>query len=338
MRPGFSGGRLGLSDGDTRFSIRGALRFGPTLRLVWSISPGWTIANVALSVVQGLLPLLGIVLLYQIINSVTKSIGAADQAAAFRHVAFWIVLAAVVGLATAVTRSVAMLVTEAQTQVVTDHVSDLVHSKSIEVDLQYYEDSKYYDLLQRAQQEAPYRPMSIIEDLMQVGQGLVTVGSMVVLLLRLSWVVGLIVLLAALPSAIVRLTFSGRLYRWQRSTTAADRQSSYLHWLLTNSSYAKEIRLFDLGDYFRDWFRVLRRTLRHERLGITARRSLADLASAAVATLAVFGTFAYIAKKTIEGTMKVAGMVAYYRPSRPASRRSSRSSTALPRSTRTTCS
>jgi len=292
------------------------LRFGPTLRLVFRISPGWTIANVVLSFVQGLLPLVGIVLLGLIVNGVTnavkKPIGAAAEAAAFRHVAFLIVLAAIVGLITAVARSVAMLVTEAQTQVVTDYVSDLVHSKSIEVDLQYYEDSQYYDLLQRAQQEAPYRPMSIIEDLMQVGQGLVTVGAMVALLLRLSWVVGLIVLLAALPSAVVRLTFSGRLYRWQRSTTPADRQSSYLHWLLTNSLYAKEIRLFDLGTYFRDWFRGLRKTLRRERLGITARRSLADLVSAAVATLAVFGTFAYIAKKTIEGAMTVAYMVVYY--------------------------
>jgi ATP-binding cassette subfamily B protein len=308
--------RLSDADAETRFSIKGALRFGPTLRLVWNVSPGWTIANVVLSVVQGLLPLLGILLLYQIINGVTnavkKPLDAAAQAAAFRNVAYWIVLAAGVGLVTAVARSVAMLVTEAQTQVVTDHVSDLVHSKSVEVDLQYYEDSKYYDLLQRAQQEAPYRPMSIIQDLMQVGQGLVTVGAMVALLLRLSWVVGLIVLAAALPSAIVRLIFSGKLYRWQRSATPADRKSSYLHWLLTNSSHAKEIRLFDLGDYFRDWFRVLRKTLRRERLGITSKRSLADLASGAVATLAVFGTFAYIAKKTIAGAMKVAGMVAYY--------------------------
>ena len=103
-----------------------------------------------------------------------------------------------------------MLVTEAQTQVVTDFVSDLVHSKSIEVELQYYEDSKYYDLLQRAQQEAPYRPMSIIQDLLQVAQGLVTVAATLALLFKLSWVVGLIVLVAALPSAIVRLTFSGR--------------------------------------------------------------------------------------------------------------------------------
>ena len=304
----------------THFSIRGAMHFGPTLRLVWSISPGWTIVNVVLAVVQGLLPLLGIILLGLIVNfvqatataAVKQPLDAAAEAAAFRHVAFLILLAAVVGLVTAAARSAAMLVTEAQTQVVTDYVSDLVHSKSIEVDLQYYEDSKYYDLLQRAQQEAPYRPMSIIQDLMQVGQGLVTVATMLLLLLRLSWVVGLIVLLAALPSAIVRLRFAGKLYRWQREATPTDRKSSYLHWLLTDSSHAKEIRLFDLGTYFRDWFRVLRKTLRRERLGITARRSLADLVSSAIATLAVFGTFAYIAKKTIYGAMKVGTMVVYY--------------------------
>ena len=305
----------GDGDVDTRFSIKGALRFGPTLRLVWNVSPGWTMANAALAVVQGLLPLLGIVLYGLIIGDVTKvtkTIGTAGQAAAFRHVGLLIVLAALVGLATAVARSVASLVTEIQTQVVTDYVSDLIHSKSIEVDLQYYEDSKYYDLLQRAQQEAPYRPMSIISNLMQLGQGLVTVTAMVLLLLRLSWVVGVIVLLAALPSAIVRLSFSGKLYRWQREATPTDRQSSYLHYLLTDGSHAKEIRLFNLGTYFRDWFRGLRKTLRREKLAISTRRSVADLASAAIATLAVFGTFAYVAKKTIEGAMTISTMVVYY--------------------------
>jgi ATP-binding cassette subfamily B protein len=292
--------------------VKGALRFGPTLHLVWSVAPGWTIVNVALAVIQGLLPMLGIVLLGLIINAVTKAPHASDQAAAWRHIAFLIVLAAVVGLVTAVTRSIAALVTEAQTQVVTDHVSDLIHAKSIEVDLQYYEDSAYYDLMHRAQQEAPYRPMSIIQNLMQVGQGIITVAAMVALLLALSWVVGLIVLVAALPSAIVRLSFSGKLYRWQRDSTSADRQSSYLHFLLTAGTHAKEIRLFDLGTYFRDWFRGLRKTLRRERLSITKKRSFADLASAAVATLAVFGTFAYIAKKTIEGAMTVGSMVVYY--------------------------
>jgi ATP-binding cassette, subfamily B, bacterial len=288
------------------------LRFGPTLRLVWSVAPGWTVANVALAVIQGLLPLLGIAMIYWICNAVAKASTAADPSASWSHVAFLIVLAAVVGLVTAAARSVASLVTEAQTQVVSDHVSDLIHAKSIEVDLQFYEDSDYYDLLHRAQQEAPDRPMSIISNLMQLAQGMTTVTGAAVTLFALNWMIAVIVLVAALPSAIVRLRFSGKLYRWQRTATAADRQSWYLHYLLTNGSHAKEIRLFDLGPYFKDWFVDVRRVLRHERLAITARRSLADLASAAIATLAIFGTFAYVARKTIEGTMKVSGLLGYY--------------------------
>ena len=54
-------------------------------------------------------------------------------------------------------------------QVVTDHVSDVIHSKSIAVDLEYYENSAYYDTLHRAQQEAPYRPMRIVTDLLTTG-------------------------------------------------------------------------------------------------------------------------------------------------------------------------
>ena len=301
-----------MSDAEARFSLRGALRLGPTLRLVWSVAPGWTVLNVVLAVVQGVLPLLGIWLIYLIVNAVTAATRTADPSASWHHIALLLLLAAVVGLVTAGARSLATLVTEAQTQVVTDQVSDLIHSKSIEVDLQYYEDSDYYDLMHRAQQEAPYRPMSIIQNLMQVGQGLVTVAGVVALLFALSWVVGLIVLVAALPSALVRLRFSGKMYRWQRESTPTDRQSWYLHYLLTDGSHAKELRLFDLGTYFRDWFRGLRKTLRRERLAITTRRSLADLASAAVATIAVFGTFAYIAKKTLDGTMKLGGLLGYY--------------------------
>jgi ATP-binding cassette subfamily B protein len=50
--------------------------------------------------------------------------------------------------------TLARLVREAQAQAVTDHTHDLLHAKSIAVDLAYYENSRYYDALHRAQQEA----------------------------------------------------------------------------------------------------------------------------------------------------------------------------------------
>jgi len=265
-----------------------------------------------LAVVQGALPLLGLLLLREIVNAVTAGIAAPDKGAAFETVLWWIVAAGAVGLATALARSAALLVSEAHALVVTDHMSDLIHAKSVAVDLEYYENSRYYDVLHRAQQEAPYRPTRIVNDLMLAGQSLVTLVGVVGVLFAIHWSVGLIVVAAALPSAYVRLRYSSKLYAWERRRTSADRQSWYLHWLLTDGGQAKEIRLFELGETLRGWHRDLRRRLRGERLAITRRRSLADLGSQVVATLAVFGTFAYIAWRTVWGYITLGDMIMYY--------------------------
>ncbi|MCX5888446.1 MAG: hypothetical protein NTY36_03225 [Deltaproteobacteria bacterium] len=74
-----------------------------------------------------------------------------------------------VALFTACCRS-RRIVKEAQTQVVTDHVADFIHGKSVAVDLEYYDAPKYYDTLHRARQQATYRPASIINSLMIFGQ------------------------------------------------------------------------------------------------------------------------------------------------------------------------
>ena len=49
--------------------------------------------------------------------------------------------------------AVAGLVSEQRTLVFGDHMSDLIHRKSVQVDLEYYESAQYYDTLHRAQQQ-----------------------------------------------------------------------------------------------------------------------------------------------------------------------------------------
>ena len=306
------GKRSYLSGKKHRIGAKSALHILRTLKLVWTIAPAWTAAQVALAVVQGLLPLVSLFLYRGIVNGAIAGASAADKKAAFTHVAYLILLAAFVALAGVLARSATSLASEAQAQVVTDHVSDIIHSKSIEVDLEFYENSRYYDVLHRAQQEAPFRPTKIVNDLVSVGQSTLTVVAIAGLLISLSWVVGVVVILAAIPSALVRTRFSARMYRWQTQTTTEDRRSWYYHWLLTDGTRAKEIRLFGLGELFLDWFHELRRVLRGQRLKITLTRSAADLAAGAIATLAVFGTFAYIVYRTIQGALSVGSMVMYY--------------------------
>jgi ATP-binding cassette subfamily B protein len=288
------------------------LRVGRALKLVWSIAPRWTAASIVLTVLQGILPLATVWLMKLIVDGVTNAIAGPDPGDAYRDVAILIALAGGVGLVGVALRSLATMVDQALGQTVTDHVTDLIHAKSVAVDLEYYESPRYHDALYRAQQEAPYRPTNIVNDLTSTGQALVTLVSMAGLLLTLHWVVGLIVLGAAIPGALVRFMYSRKIFDWQKRRTETERQSHYAHWLLTDSTHAKEVRLFGLGDRFRVWHRELRRQLRRELIAITTRRSLAELAAGAGAVLAVFGTFAYIAWRAINGAITVGMMVAYY--------------------------
>ena len=292
--------------------IRTALRIGRAVRIVWRSAPRLTLASWGLSLVEGTLPLVGLYLMKRIVDEVVAGMGAAGRAGAFREAAWFIALAGAVAVATVLLRSVAGLVADYQTQAVTDAVADLLHAKSVEVDLAFYEDPRYYDTLHRAQQDAPSRPMSIVNGLAMTAQSGVTLVVMGGLLLSLNPLVSAVLFLAAAPGVLIRLRFSGKMYAWQKARTETERKIWYYHWMLTDGTHAKEVRLFGLGDLFRTRYRELRTTLRKEQQALFARRSLADVGAQGVGSAVIYSTFAFIAWKAIAGAITVGGMVMYF--------------------------
>jgi ATP-binding cassette subfamily B protein len=296
----------------TRSKIQHALQLDFALRLVWQSAPGWTMVSLALLVVQGALPLVSLYLMKLVVDAVTAALNAPDKGVAFGQAALLIGLTGGVALLSALFRSIKGLVSEAQGQVVTDHLSDLLHAKSIEVDLEYYESAQYYDKLHRAQREAPFRPVRIVNGLVQVAQSGISLLAMAGLLFSLHWGIAAILFVAAVPGLFVRLRYAGQTYRWQRQRTSAERQAWYFHWMLTGDVHAKEIRQFDLGSLFRRRFRDLRQQLRQEKIEIATRRSIAELVGQASATIAVFVSYAFIAYRTVQGAITLGDLVMYY--------------------------
>jgi ATP-binding cassette subfamily B protein len=292
--------------------IRHSLHLERALRLVWQSAPGWTAANFGLILIQGLLPLVSLYLIKLIVDGVTAGLVAPDKSDAIQRVIWLIVIAAAVALFAAGCRSLTEIVKEAQTQVVTDHVADVIHGKSVAVDLEYYEDPKYYDTLHRAQQEATYRPASIMGSLMQLGQSGISLVALAGLLFAFHWWIAALLFAATVPGVMLRLKYANRMYDWMQAQTQAERRAYYFHWMLTDGGHAKEIRLFGLGWLFMGWFRDLRKQLRVARLKLYARRSLADLTTQASATVAIFGALAFVAYQTVQGKITIGDMVMYY--------------------------
>lgn len=292
--------------------IRQALQLRRALHLVWQSAPRWTLASIALLVVQGILPLLSLYLTKLMVDAVSTGLTNSDKAAVLRHVMTLVVLAGVVALAGNLCSSLVKLVSVAQTQLVTDRVHNILQVKSVEVDLEYYENAEYYNALHLAQAEAPYRPTTILNGLIQVGQSGISLVAIALLLFSLHWAIAAALFTAAIPGLVVRLKYSRKLYRKQREWTSQERRADYFNWMLTTTSYAKEIRLFDLGSLFQKRFRDLRSSIRREKITLATRTFIAEWAIQASATLAVFGACGFIAYQTLQGVITLGSLVMYY--------------------------
>ncbi len=173
-------------------NIRRALRF------VWESGASWTLASMGLVVVQGLLPLVGLYLMKLVVDAVAASTTAPDTEVAFRQVTIWVGLLGAVILVETLLSSATRLVRMMLAQTVTDHMYGILHAKSVEADLEYYENPQYYDTLHRAQREAPYRPTRILNGLMQMGQNSISLLAMAGLLFWFHWSIVVILLAVAI--------------------------------------------------------------------------------------------------------------------------------------------
>jgi ATP-binding cassette subfamily B protein len=297
---------------ELKVQMQQIFKLGRALRLVWQSEPRLALASGLLLVVQGTLPLLSLYIMKLAIDAVNASLSAPNRQAAFSQVAWFIGLLGAVALVAALCRSFSRLVREAQTEVVIDHIHELMHAKSIEMDLEYYENSQYYDTFHRAQEQASFRPITIVNGLIQVGQNGISLLVIVVWLFSFHWGIAVILLSAALPGVFVRLKYADTFFRWQRQSTPSERQAKYLKYLLTEDAHAKEIRLFGLGKLFSKRFRHLRRQIRRERLTLATRRALSELVPETSAALALFASFAFIAYRTVQGMLTLGDLVMYY--------------------------
>jgi ATP-binding cassette subfamily B protein len=286
-------------------------RTGRALRLVWSSGAGWTAASVALVLVQSVLPLVQLYLLKLMVDAVAGMVRG-NEGTAFQRIAILVSLAAAAGLIGAICRSLAGLVAEGQARAVSDHLHDVVHAKAVDIDLEYYETPRYHDALHRAQQEGAYRSTRIVNGLVQVVQNSLALLLMAAVLVSFHFGTAAVLFAAAVPGVLMRVRHARRTYESQRSQTHAERRAQYYHSMLTGTAHAKEVRLFGLGPLFRQRHRDLRLELRRRRLEVAGWRFRSDLVTQGSATVAVFGSFAFILYRAVLGALTVGDVVMYY--------------------------
>ncbi|MDB9371945.1 ABC transporter ATP-binding protein [Nodularia sphaerocarpa] len=282
------------------------------IQLVWQCSPLWTFFSVIFLFIQGLLPLLSLYLVKLIVDTLSKSISTTDPLQTFRQLLILIFIAGFVALVQNICQSLSGLTNTAQSQIVIDYIHEQLHNKSIAVDLEYYENSQYYNALHRAQQQASYIPTRILQNLVQIAQSAISLVAMGVLLISLHWGIGLILLITAIPILLVRIKYAGKTFEQQKLLTSKEREAAYFNFMLTSLHYAKELRLLGLGNLFRTRFQKLRHHIRQEKLKLEIQRSLKQIIAQGGTTLVIFALLAVMAYQTLQGAITLGSLIMYY--------------------------
>jgi ATP-binding cassette, subfamily B, bacterial len=298
------------------------------IRLVWDASPGVTAGLFAATVVAGVVPALSAYTSKLLVNAVVSGILVRRTAAvpdvvrldfglwhpAFSTLNAIIVLAVLQLLIFALIAFLSTMrnITQQLLQnSVSMRIQLMVMEKAASLDLAFYEDPASYDLLRRAQTDSINRPVLMISTAFGLVQTALTFVTMIALLVVVSPLLALLALLSPIPAFIADTRYGWRGYNIARWGSRLLRRMNYLVTLLTTDSYAKEVKLFGLGRYFIDRYRLIGEAYYGSQRRQVVRRYLTGFLWGNLSTIATSVTYLYVAVQAIVGKLTLGDLTLY---------------------------
>lgn len=259
-------------------------------------------------VVQSVLPLLSLYILKFLVDSVTD--GQVQTLLGYELNAY--ALLGIFSLLFLLNRVVNLLSgvnSDIMSQRLIDYLSDRMQKQSARLDMSYFDNPEYHDTYHRAQQEASYRPLQVLNGFMNLFGALITISGIVIMLVTASpWII-VVMVVAVVPSFVVRIVKSRQIYAFRRENTQNYRRTMYYTALLGGRDYAKEMRTFGLAPYFRSRFVKIRKELVRILLRISRRIAVYDSICAIVETAALFFVTMFLIISATSGAITVGAFV-----------------------------
>jgi len=283
-----------------------------TLRLIMEAAQKWTIVWAFILVIQGLLPAATVYLTGALVDSLAGTLGTGID---WENIQPTVMLALSMGGMIALSQllnSVVSWVRTAQSELVSDYLAALVHEKSTEVDIAFYELPEYHDRLHRAQNDLRQRPLSLLESGGALLQNLITLVAMGAILLPYGLWLPFVLLISTLPAFYMVMYFNQRFHDWWEESTTEHRWTEYYDMVLVNDLLAPEVRLFNLGTHFQTAYQALRTKLRGEQLSLARQQNLANLGAGLFAALITGGVMVWMVGRAFLGIFTLGDLALFY--------------------------
>lgn len=272
-------------------------------RLVWYTSPSMTLANLLLRILRSATPLallfVGKLIIDQVIL-ISKNHGPHDLTLLWKL----IVLEFALAISSDLLNRVITLIDSLLGDLFSKHTSIQILAHAATLDLDQFEDSVFYDKLERARQQTIGRTVLLSQAMSQL-QDLITMGFLGAGLIVFNpWLI-LLLFIAILPSFLGESYFNNMSYALTRGQTPERRELDYLRFLGASDETAKELKIFDLSGFVIDRFSLLSDRFYSDNKKLSIQRSAWGTLFALLGTAGYYGAYIVIIMEAVSGKVTI---------------------------------
>ena len=275
-------------------------------KLVWHTSPSLTICNIVLRIIRSAIPLAILYIGKLIIDEVVLLTHSTNAAS---HNYLWQLVGVEFGLAIlsdGLTRAT-NLVDSLLGDLFSNDTSIQIMKHAATLDLDQFEDSTFYDKLERARQQTVGRTVLLSQVLSQV-QDLITMLFLAAGLVVFNpWLI-LMLIVAVIPAFLGESYFNDKNYSLNRRQTPERRELDYIRFIGASDDTAKEVKIFNLADFLTDRFRQLSNKFYQDNKALVIKRSLWGTIFAILGSVGYYGAYVFIIATTIAGKQSIGAL------------------------------
>ncbi|QHG15711.1 ABC transporter ATP-binding protein [Nostoc sp. ATCC 53789] len=272
-----------------------------SLPLLWTAAPREIVLLIAVTVLQGFLPAISVWITKLVVDTVATALISGRElgyATLAPLVAGWVGAL----LLESLLYPWVLALQGNLNDKLTAHISLLLMRKADTFsDLSRFEDSLFYDELQLLQQQVGYKPLNLLENLVESGRSLVTLIVIVWLLVPLAFWIPLVIAIATIPQIVVSSQYGKAIWLNLFENSPQARRMEYYTSVMLTDTYAKEIRLFKLGSFFIERYLQAFQSLHQSMRYLRDKQAFWSSSLAILSTLGNGFSFYWVVQKAFKG-------------------------------------
>ncbi|MEM9986932.1 MAG: ABC transporter ATP-binding protein, partial [Bacteroidota bacterium] len=270
----------------------------PFIKMIWETDRAMATGNMALRIFQAGIPVSTLYVGKLIIDQVVLLMENSELSR--EELWWWVGVELALALISAMfNRSISLLDT-----LLGDKFSNETSVRLIEhaarLDLPQFEDSTFYDKLERARRQTSGRTMLLSQLLEQVQQTVSIAFLAAGLIVFSPWLI-LLLILAVIPAFVSETHFNQRSYSLARGWTPERRELDYMRYVGASDDTAKEVKIFGLDGFLRDRFAALANRYYEENASLAKKRAWWGFIFNSLGDLGYYGAYVVIILQAISG-------------------------------------